>query len=203
MCACTCAVLTHQPWKQNTAHFTTSSQDHHIWPEAKMEADRQTHIWALSRTSRKQGLIHSQHRSRDTVNYWAELDTTAERADELRTEEDEDERTDRQASHKASDLPVPECRFILNAVSTAGPSSKNRDRKVREWCRLPSQNHTLQREQSTLAPEALRPELSSEAENLNIANPLKMTQWPELVWFSNKPNSLRWLKQAVWEMHST
>lgn len=38
--------------------------------------------------------------------------------------EDYDGRTDRQASHKASDLPVPERRFILNAVNTAGPSLK-------------------------------------------------------------------------------
>ena len=45
--------------------------------------------------------------------------------------EDEDERTDRQASHKASDLPVPECRFILNAVSTAGPSLKGQTNRQR------------------------------------------------------------------------
>lgn len=40
--------------------------------------------------------------------------------------EGDGERTDRQASHKASDLPVPGCRFILNAVNTAGPSLKDR-----------------------------------------------------------------------------
>lgn len=38
--------------------------------------------------------------------------------------------TDRQASHQAHYLPVPEWRCILNAVSTAGPSSKNRHTEV-------------------------------------------------------------------------
>lgn len=46
-------------------------------------------------------------------------------------EEDYDERADRQASHKASDLPVPECRFILNAVNTAGPSLKGQTNRHR------------------------------------------------------------------------
>lgn len=42
-----------------------------------------------------------------------------------------DETADRQASQTACDLPIPECRLILNAVSTAGPSLKNRQTQVR------------------------------------------------------------------------
>lgn len=48
---------------------------------------------------------------------------TDSRADEKRTSGVNgatDRQTDRQASHKASDLPVPKCRIILNAVSAAG-----------------------------------------------------------------------------------
>lgn len=37
----------------------------------------------------------------------------------------------RQASQTGSVLPIPECRFILNAVNTAGPSLKNRQTQVR------------------------------------------------------------------------
>lgn len=50
--------------------------------------------------------------------------------DEKRAEQG-DEMMDRQVSQTASDLPIPECRFILNAVNTAGPSLKNRQTQVR------------------------------------------------------------------------
>lgn len=44
-----------------------------------------------------------------------------------------DARTDRQASHKASDLPIPGWRLILNAVNTAGTSLRDRQTVVRKW----------------------------------------------------------------------
>lgn len=37
---------------------------------------------------------------------------------------------DRRVSHTASDLPVPGCRCILNAVKTAGPTLKRTDRQT-------------------------------------------------------------------------
>lgn len=77
----------------------------------------------LGLISRLTGKHNKMNRNRNQVHYWGEFSMKREQAG------DDDEMTDRQASHKASDLPVPECRFILNAVNTAGPSLKGQTDK--------------------------------------------------------------------------
>lgn len=122
-------------WVQVSAQIWQPSREHMtkciLSPGARLcRGDRsftskQTH-WHLALISREQEAVklmeEKQKYGSSSRRPWCSKKESRLKKENAKVDED---RTDRQASHKASDPPIPECRFILNAVRTAGPSLKD------------------------------------------------------------------------------
>lgn len=136
MSACISADLTRQPWTQDTTHLTNRGLALQIQIEAEIKserADRNTGIWVWlvdqPESSEELTVITETKMwsaTEQSSAWWARKWMKRQR---IRMRGWTDRR-----HIKPPYLPVPECRFILNAVSTAGPSWKDRQTWVRRQC---------------------------------------------------------------------